>query len=155
MADINSVLARVKAEMPGAAGVDVQPFGIVGSALAGLRSALGGGQVQAITNPFTGSVSYDPSVVQGMDETEAGDMLAHELTHSKQAQGRSYLDTIKGFFAPGSYGQDPNEMEAFQVEHQRQARQGRTPGPSPSFTGAPVGTDINLPAMAGLKKAAK
>lgn len=159
MADnFSTARAAVQRDMPDVANVPIEPMGWFGSALAGLKGALSGGQVQALTNPFTGSVSYDPAQTDQMAEPEIENMLTHELTHSRQAKGSSWLQTLVGALKPAEpYGQQSDELQAFQAENDRALAQHQTPGQMPNFQGGGFRqrSDITLPALAGLKKASK
>jgi hypothetical protein len=127
------IIQQVKGEMPGAAGVDVQPMGPIGKALAP--------GAYATTSPF-GSVSYNPDALAGQSPAQIGDTLAHEFTHASQISHLSPLERIKavlegarfGFGGGLPYGQRPEELEAFQAENNRAVGQGRTPDPMPSFS---------------------
>ena len=148
---------RMQTEMPAQmAGTSVEPMGVVGKSLGALK-ALAGGQTQAITSPFTGNVSYDPTALAGQSQNDIDDMLAHELTHVGQIRQEPWYAPYLGLVGIGpryDYGQDPNELEAFQTESNRAVAQGRTPNPMPAFSapGFRSMSDISLP---GLKKAAQ
>lgn len=83
----------------------------------------------AITLPL-GRVAYDPAKV-GSQQADVDDVLAHELTHVKQGQNRSWMDALKAFMPGPAYLDRPDEKEAFGVEARRQAKR----------------KDIELPAM--------
>ena len=75
---------------------------------------------QAVTNPFTGNIMYDPNMMQGLNQDEIENTLAHELTHSRQAQQDSWVKTAMQMFMPQEeYNMRPNEMQAFQTERDR------------------------------------
>lgn len=132
---------QMQQEYPGRmAGTSIQPMGWMGKALSGLQSQLvGGGQTQALTNPWTGSISYNPEALAGQDQNTINQMLAHELTHTAQAQQaaqqpwyqRAY-QAMKGLMTPGgdypispgmdipqNYQPRSDELEAFQTENDR------------------------------------
>lgn len=107
----------------------------------------------ATTNPFTGNISYNPEAMQGQSQQMIENTLAHELTHSRQAQQTPWYKTALGLFTPdekppvGNYSNPepyywrPNEMEAFQAERNR-ARLQKQPGiPDPVYGSR----DIQLP----------
>lgn len=160
---------RVQQEMPDVADTSVSPMGFLG----GLRRG-----AQAVTSPFTGSVSYNPSALEGQSQDNIDQIMAHELTHSRQAQQMPWYekatqpltglknslgDILQG--ATGSrlglgysYGQRPEELEAFQTENDRMLKLGlpgqvRDPGSTFSGTSNYWG-DISLPSsVKGLKQA--
>lgn len=144
-------------EMPAQmADTTVEPMGILGRSLGALK-ALAGGQTQAITSPFTGTISYDPAALAGQSQNDVSDMLAHELTHVGQIRNEPWYAPYLGLVGIGphyDYGQDPNELEAFQTEANRAVAQGRAPNPMPTFSSPGFRSmgDISLP---GLKKAAQ
>lgn len=107
----------------------------------------------ATTNPFTGNIHYNPAMIQGQSQDEIGNTVAHELTHSRQAQNTPWWRTAMGLFqpdvkvpqgiTPGStldnpYVWRPSELEAFQTERNRQMMQ---PNPVDPVYGT---RDINL-----------
>jgi hypothetical protein len=87
----------------------------------------------AVTNPFTGNITYDPNMMQGQDPEQT---IVHELTHSKQAQTTPWWQTAVNMFKPDvkvpagisqnsplndPYQWRPQEMEAYQAERDRAA----------------------------------
>ena len=143
-------LAKVLGEMP-----DVKPVTASPSDSSMLGKLMMPRATEATTNPFTGNISYSPTGMQGMQSPEIEQTVAHELTHSRQAQSTPWYKTLFGAYAPdvkipagikpGSvldnpYLWRPNEMEAFQAERDRATRLGlNLPDP---VTGA---RDIILP----------
>jgi hypothetical protein len=143
-------LAKVLGEMPDVKSVTASP-----SDSSMLGKLMMPRATEATTNPFTGNISYSPTGMQGMQSPEIEQTVAHELTHSHQAQNtpwyRTMLDAYKPDakvpqgITPGSvldnpYLWRPNEMEAFQAERNRAMRLGlNMPDP---VTGA---RDIILP----------
>lgn len=108
---------QMQKEMPDVAGTSIQPMGWLSHALAPSGA-------QAITNPLTGSVYYNPAAMEGQSQNEVTNTLAHELTHSRQAQSQPWssriLGGLKEAFSPSvPYEQRPYEMEAFQTERNR------------------------------------
>lgn len=98
---------------------------------------------QAVTNPLTGNVTYNPEAMAGLSPQEQEQTLAHELTHVGQVQSLPYwqrmLDIGKRMFTgdehvpagiqPNSildnpYQWRPEEMAAFQAERQRATKMG-------------------------------
>lgn len=92
----------------------------------------------AATNPFTGSITYSPPMMQGQGPTEMANTMAHELTHARQAQRTPWYQTALDLFKPdvrvpegiaptsvlnNPYYWRPNELEAFQTERNRQLTQ--------------------------------
>lgn len=125
---------RLQREMPKEmAATSISPMG-------GLGQALSGG-AEAITNPLTGSIYYNPVRMGGQSQHQVEDTLAHELTHTRQSQQEPWytkfmaplvgLQRGLGFGEP--YGQHPEELEAYQTEADRAAAAGRTPGAMPQF----------------------
>lgn len=148
-------VTNVSRDMP-----DVRPVTMTaGAPIVGMpRGAL------AVTNPFTGNISYDPAAMQTLTPDEVGNTVAHELTHARQAQTTPWYQTALGLFSrdanvpsgvtPGSvldnpYEWRPNELEAFQTERDRQMRQADPVDPVYRTR------DINLPASSALRKRAQ
>jgi hypothetical protein len=118
----------------------------------------------AVTNPFTGNITYNPDVLQGQSQDSIENIVAHEMTHSRQAQNTPWYKTVAQMFMPdekvpeqfgaGSplndpYYWRPHEMEAFQAERDRAARLHQPYQQDPI-----LGTsDINLPAQRGIDTA--
>jgi hypothetical protein len=129
--------AKLALEMPDVAGIPIEPQGMLDKLAAQIKGAMIGGQVGAVTDPKTGAITYSQTALQGHSQPEIEDILAHELIHSRQAKAnpQGILQTIGGLFGPHfSYGQDPAEMEAYQYEHDRAAREHRSPTPGqPDF----------------------
>jgi len=78
----------------------------------------------AVTNPFTGNITYNPEAMQGMNQNEIENTLTHEMTHSRQAQTTPFYQVLFNALKQGlgmgySYNQRPEEMEAFQAERNR------------------------------------
>lgn len=115
----------------------------------------------AYTNPFTGNVSYNPEIMRQRTPDDAVGTMAHELTHSRQAQQTPWYQAAYNLLKPDvqvpagipkgdvldkPYLWRPNELEAFQTERNRQMNQADPRDPV-------YGTrDINLP-LSGLKNA--
>lgn len=143
--------AKVSQEMPDVKRVSVTPS--TSNFLTGMMMPRGS---MAVTNPFTGNITYNPDAMQGQSQDELEQILAHEMTHTRQTQGMPWYQVIKnkifnntnppatqhGFF-DNSYSWDPNEMEAFQTERNRR----------PNFPDPIYGTrDIVLPPSKMMKK---
>jgi|SRR5882672_7624015 len=146
MPDILAAIKKVKGEQPDQADTSVEPRGLFGRLL--------GGNSQATTNPFTGSISYNPEALNKLSPPELENLMVHELTHSRQVQQTPYLQrlgSVMQSMIPGigneDYYQRPREMEAFQAERNRSMQQGQSV-PDPA-SGA---TDINLPAPSPRRK---
>ena len=143
MPDYLKAIKKVKQEMPDQAATSVEPSGFLGRFMS--RGA------NASTNPFTGSVNYNPDVMQRLSPDEMENTFAHELTHSRQIQAKPWLQRftdvgksmLPGFLGGGEeeYYQRPREMEAFQAERDRTASHNLRGMPSPT-TGQ---NDIDLP----------
>jgi hypothetical protein len=109
----------------------------------------------AVTNPFSGNVTYNRDMMQGQDPEQ---VLMHELTHSKQAQTTPWYKTALSLFAPdekvpagipaGSpmndpYQWRPREMEAYQAERDRAGKMN-----IPYYTDPVTGSrDLQLPSQ--------
>ncbi len=135
---------KVRAEMPDVANAPIENMGPLGQFLIGsLDKLTRGGMTLAATNPHRGgSVGLMPENMAQESQVEKEDTIAHELTHVRQAR-RDYAD--KGILEQIAqallnkrerrlpYGQQPHELEAFQVQGDRAVRQGREPGLTPNF----------------------
>lgn len=110
----------------------------------------------ATTNPFTGNISYDPTLMGAMGQDELENTLAHEFTHTRQQQAEPWYKVAQRMFMPhpnmvpqGATGQfdtnyywNPDEMEAYQTERDRASRLKQNV-PDPVYGS----TDIPLPSM--------
>lgn len=103
----------------------------------------------AVTNPFTGNITYNPETMVGQSDTDMENTLAHELTHVRQTQntpwythmaniGRQMLGMDSGKPPEGmappmndEYYWRPMEMEAFQTERDRSLNQHQPFTPDP------------------------
>jgi len=108
----------------------------------------GGASTAASTSPITGNISYNPHIVGNLNDFQLGDILAHELTHSRQTLNQPLLKRLYNmYFGPSyPYGQEPDELEAYGVERDRAVKGGREPMPGPNFLspGMRKGGDIEL-----------
>lgn len=74
------------------------------------------------TTSYFNDVRYNPDKFDQMDPQVAAGVLIHELMHVRQNPtsliGRLW-SAIKNTISPStfSYGQDPNELEAYQAQH--------------------------------------
>lgn len=110
-------------------GASIEPMGWLG------RYAKPG--AQALTNPFTGSISINEPMNVGQTKQQMADTLLHELTHRKQILSESPLQRVGSFLkdllpSGESYNRRPEEMAAFEAEIRRAASQGRATY-TPSF----------------------
>lgn len=135
--------------MPDVSGVDVSPSGWLYNKIMMPRGSI------ATTNPLTGNITYDPSAVQGLNDDELQNVMAHEMTHSRQAQTTPWYQTLYNQYFGGSsvpssekgrpldnpYFWHPAEQEAFQTERNRMFNQ-HQPFPHDPMTQQP---DIFLP----------
>jgi hypothetical protein len=157
--------AKVSAEMP-----DVKKVSVTPSSSSFYTSLLVPKGALAVTNPFTGNISYNPDSFEGQSQDEIENTIAHELTHVRQSQNTPWyghladvanqlVQNTKGMLGmtredqvpegiPASsplhdpYYWRPREMEAFQTEKDRAARMHQS-----NFVDPMLGTrDINLPA---------
>lgn len=155
--------AKVSAEMPDVKRVSVSPR--QSSFMTSLFMPRG---AYAVTNPFTGNITYNPETFEGQTQDDIEQTLAHELTHVRQMQdtpwyghlaeignqmyqntrgllGMSTEDQVpegikKGSATDNPYYWRPREMEAFQAERDRATRK-----KIPYYVDPVLGTrDINL-----------
>jgi hypothetical protein len=148
---------KVRGEMPDVADAPIEPAGLVDRLTAALKERLvGGGRVVATADPFAvptgntglplpgakvGRVVYHPDVLASQNPAEVEDTLAHELVHVRQGREaagdslfsriKAKLESIKEGYLP--YGQQPNELEAYQYEGDRAVSEGRVPAATPKF----------------------
>lgn len=155
---------KVSKEMPDVKPVTVRPR--QSSFLTNLFMPKG---AYAVTNPFTGNITYNPDMFEGQTQDDIEQTLAHELTHTRQMQntpwyghlaevGDQMLQNVKSMWGGNEdrvpegissssplnnpYYWRPREMEAFQAEKDRAARM-----KIPYYVDPILGTrDINLPA---------
>jgi hypothetical protein len=147
-------LKKVTAENPGTKQVSVTP-----SNSAPLTNLMMPKGAMAVTNPFTGNITYNPEAMQGQSPFDMEQTMTHELTHTRQTQDQPWWKTAASLFSfddkvpqgipKGSMLDDPyhwrtREMEAFQSERDRAARM-KTPFYMDPETGA---SDIQLPSEA-------
>jgi len=146
---------KLSQEMPDVANTAISPIGPIGAYIVNARSRPDT-SIQAFENPITGTISYNPTAMQGQSQSAIEDTLAHELTHARQTKrefgGKSLparllayaksLYTMPSF----SYGQNPDELEAFQTEADRTSKESRIPTSLPNFSspGFREGGDIRL-----------
>lgn len=145
--------AKVAGEMP-----DVQKVSVSPSTSTFLTRMMMPRGANAVTNPFTGNITYNPDMLQGVDDNERQQILAHELTHVRQTQNQPWYKILGNIMNQNVTGEDtpppgmavlndpyywrPNEMEAYQTEKDR-AQRLNYPNYADPMTG---GRDINLPA---------
>jgi hypothetical protein len=126
-------LKKVQSENPGTKNITLSPRG--SSPITSLMMPRG---AEAVTNPFTGNITYNPEMMEGKSNTDMEQTLAHELTHVRQTQNTPWWKTAASLFAPDEkvpagipqnspmndpYQWRPREMEAFQTERDRAATQ--------------------------------
>lgn len=129
--------AKVSAEYPNTKPVTMTPYNAIEKFLAPSDAV-------AITNPFTGNISYNPFMMQVMSPDDREQTVAHELTHSRQAQETPWYRTaLRALMPQEEYKMRPGEMEAYQAERSRANRLDLRNLADPQ-TGA---TDIQLPSM--------
>ena len=128
--------AKVSAEMPDVKKVSVTPSTSLLGRFFMPRGAM------AVTNPFTGNVMYNPDAMQGQNQDDLEQTIAHELTHTRQMMSEPWttkaMDIVKslnpwgdekvpegiqkGSILDNPYYWRPREMEAFQAERDRAQR---------------------------------
>lgn len=145
MPDILAAIKKVRGEQPDQADTSIEPAGFFGRLL--------GGKADASASPWTGAVTYNEPNMDKLSQPQAENVIAHELTHSRQIQNTPYLGRLANVvksMIPGldeSYYQRPREMEAYQTERDRNMRLGQNlPDPA---SGA---TDIQLPPPSSRRK---
>lgn len=136
--------AKVSAEMPNVKRVQVSPR--QSSLMTSLFMPKG---AYAVTNPFTGNITYNPEMFEGQTQDDIEQTLYHELTHAGQMQntpwyghlkevGSQMLDNVSTLWGGNEdkvpagisassplnspYYWRPREMEAFQAERDRATR---------------------------------
>lgn len=145
--------AKVAGEMPDVKKVSVSPS--TSSLLSRWFMPRG---ANAVTNPFTGNITYNPEMLAGLDDNDREQILAHELTHTKQTQNTPWYKILGGIMKqnlggdsvpegvrPSSPLNNPyywrqHEQEAYQAERDR-AMRNKIPNYVDPVTG---GRDINL-----------
>lgn len=86
----------------------------------------------AVTNPFSGNISYNPEMMRDMNLDEQEQTTAHELAHVRQTQNTPWWKIASEIMMPDEkvptgqlfpknnpYYWRPREMEAFQTERDR------------------------------------
>jgi len=136
---------KVSKEMPDVKPVTVSPRGA--SFMTSMFMPKG---AYAVTNPFTGNITYNPDTMADQSQQDMEQTIAHELTHTRQSQGGGILghlrdvgdqmvQNVKGIWggnedkvpagiSPNSPYHDPyywrpREMAAFQAERDRALNQ--------------------------------
>ncbi len=134
-------IAAAKAALPESVGHSIAP------------GQTGDPQAYADTNSLTNAIHISPTMTAGMDQDRFNDIVAHELTHVKQNDQAGWVGMLRDIFTKKlPYGQDPNELAAFQTEADRQLASGRRPSPRPKFLSEGwTGGDTDLPRQAILK----
>jgi hypothetical protein len=98
----------------------------------------------ALTNPFTGNISYNPQSMQTMSPDDREQTVAHELVHSREAQDTPWYKTaFRALMPQEEYSKRPGEMAAYQAEKDRASRLNLR-GIVDPLTGS---SDIQLPSM--------
>jgi len=123
-------LQKVLGEMPDVKRVSATPRG--SSFMSKMFMPRG---ANAVTNPFTGNITYNPEMMQDMNSDELEQTMAHELSHVRQTQNIPWWKIASEILAPDekvppgqTYPKDdpyywrPREMEAFQFERDRANR---------------------------------
>lgn len=112
--------SKVSGEMPNVKKVKVSPRG--SSFLTRFMMPRG---ATAVTNPFTGNITYNPEVMAGYTPDELEQVMAHELKHVEQTQNTPWWKTAAEIFNmpfEEEYYKRPREMEAYQHERDRATR---------------------------------
>jgi hypothetical protein len=152
--------AKVSKEMP-----DVKSVSVTPSSSSFLSKFFMPRGANAVTNPFTGNISYNPEMIgnQGYNQNDIEDILAHEMTHVRQTQDVPWYKMLGQIFSPkpqvpagipegsptnASYYWQPHELEAYQTERNRMMAQHR-PNPVDPIYGT---RDIVLPPQKVINK---
>ena len=129
-------------EMPDVANTPIEPMGWLDRLIGRAKGSSLGGTTLALAHPVLGKVAYSPEGMTNQSQGETEDTVAHELTHIRQGRrgGGSLFEralaAARGAFDPIlPYGQQSDELEAFQTENDRALREGREPGSRPKFEG--------------------
>jgi hypothetical protein len=147
---VQAAYKKVLGENPNMQPVTVSPR-------SGLFGWLTPSMSDATTNPLTGNVTYNPTLMADKTQAQKEQAIAHELSHARDVQNRSLgerLMSLNPFRAVGqtpagfsrddphnnNYMWDPEEMKAFQAERDR-ANLLRLPNQPDPVTGA---QDIHL-----------
>lgn len=117
--------------------VSVSPNSMIDNLLQMAKGVQAGGKVVMSTSPLSGNVSYDPQALDGASPGEIQDLMVHELTHSRQVKSVPLMQRLMHmYFGPTyKYGQDPDELSAFQAEGDYARAHGRSAFPMPNFSG--------------------
>lgn len=122
-------LTKVQGEMPSVKKINIAP-----SESNFLTRVFMPRGANAVTNPFSGNIFYNPEQMQDMNPNETENVIAHELTHTDQTQNIPWWQLVKEVFTPGEqvpkeigpssplnnpYYWRPRELEAFQTEKDR------------------------------------
>lgn len=140
---------KVSKEMPGVKKISVSP------STSGLLSSIFTPRgANAVSNPFSGNMIYNPEMMGGLSQFDKEQVTAHEMTHTKQMQDMPWYQKISEMlFSRGNvpegytgttlnnpYYWRPHELEAYQAERDR-ARRLKTPDYVDPMTG---GRDYSL-----------
>lgn len=139
-ASMQRALQKVLGEMP-----DVKPVTMSSSADGMLSRFLYPKNALATASPLTGNITYNPQQMMGRPQGEIENTIAHELTHSRQSQlmpwykklatipealgeAMGFDEKVPSQIGPNSplnssYAWRPRELEAFQTERDRTAKQ--------------------------------
>lgn len=109
----------------------------------------------AVSNPFTGNMTYNPHMMGDLSQFDKEQITAHELTHTGQTQNIPWYKMLTQIFSPDEkvpvgisatsnlnnpYYWRPHELEAYQAERDRATRL-KTPNYVDPITG---GRDYSL-----------
>lgn len=161
--------SKVSKEMP-----DVKKISVSPSSSSLLSKVFTPRGANAVSNPWSGNMIYNPDMMGGMNQFDKEQVIAHEMTHTKQMQDMPWYQKIgemlfnrgnvpegirKGSNLDNPYYWRTHELEAYQAERDR-ARRLKTPDYVDPITG---GRDYSLhpkytptintgPSSAALKK---
>lgn len=145
--------SKVSKEMPGVKKISVTPSN--STMMGRIFTARG---ANAVSNPFTGNMTYNPDMINGMgyNQFDKEQILAHEMTHTAQTQNTPWYKTLGEIFSRDEkvpagikdtsvlnnpYYWRPRELEAYQAERDRATRLHQ-----PNYVDPIYGTrDIPLP----------
>lgn len=142
--------SKVSKEMP-----DVKKISVSPSTSGLLSSIFTPRGANAVSNPFSGNMIYNPNMMGDMNQFDQEQVIAHEMVHTKQMQDMPWYkkigeilfnrgDVPEGIPATSNlnnpYYWRPHELEAYQAERDR-ARRLKTPNYIDPITG---GRDYSL-----------
>lgn len=124
--------SKVSKEMPG-----IKPISVSSSTSGMLSKIFTPRGANAVSNPWSGNMIYNPSMLEGVNQFDKEQIVAHEMTHTGQMQDMPWYKKIgemlfnrgnvpEGIPATSNlnnpYYWRPHELEAYQAERDRATR---------------------------------